>query len=314
MTAELISRGDVLRAAELLRGRVLRTPVVSRVSFNRWFGCDVHFKCENFQRTGSFKYRGATHAVARLRDPTVGVATHSSGNHGAALALAAREAGVPAHIVVPADASPVKREAIVAYGGRIVECGATLADRESALAAVCAETGAAFVPPYDHPHVIAGQGTAALELAESVPELSELWVPVGGGGLAAGSLLALAGSGVVVRGVEPELADDGYWSLRTGLRQPPKPPMTVADGLRTALGELPFELFRQHALDIRRVSEAEILSAQQLVWQRLKLVVEPSAVVPLAGLRNAVREDPEGYRERRVGVVLSGGNVTFASG
>ncbi len=312
-TARLPTRDHVLEAAERLAGRVMNTPVVQRDSFSRVLGCRVFFKCELFQRTGSFKFRGASNAVARLDTAARarGVVTHSSGNHGAALALAASGAGCQAIIVVPRGANPLKKEAILAYGGRIVESGETLAAREAVLAAVRQETGAVFVPPYDHPHIIAGQGTAALELLEAAPGLEEVWVPVGGGGLASGTLIGLDGLGVRVVGVEPELADDAYWSLKKGSLQPQRPPKTVADGLRTALGALPFAVFRTFGLGIRTVSDAQILSAQRLIWQRLKLVVEPSGAAPLAGLLAAIEADPPGYRGRRVGVILSGGNAAF---
>lgn len=304
---------QVEEAAARLSGRILTTGVLERDSFNRWLGCRVHFKCENQQRTGSFKFRGACNAVAQLPEEAgaAGVATHSSGNHGAALALAATSAGMPARIVVPEGASPVKRAAIERYGGTVVSCGDTLADREAALAAVCRETGALFVPPYDHPHIVAGQGTAALELLTAVPDLDEIWVPVGGGGLAGGTLLAASGWGRSVRvvGVEPELADDAFWSLAKGEIQAQRPPVTVADGLRTALGRLPFELFRRHGLTIATVSETAIESAVRLVWERLKLVVEPSGAVGLAGLAAAIQTEPDRYAGLNVGVILSGGNV-----
>jgi threonine dehydratase len=302
-----------MEARARISGRVVETPVIQRESFNDRLGCVVHFKCETMQRTGSFKFRGATHAVGRLDEETRsrGVATHSSGNHGAALALAAREAGSNAHVVVPSGANPEKRAAIARYGGAIVDCGETLADRESALQAVCDATGAVFVPPYDHPHIVAGQGTAALELAESLPDLDEVWVPVGGGGLASGTLLALAGTSTVVRGVEPALADDAFWSLRRGRIEPQRPPRTVADGLRTALGRLPFAIFQAHGLTISTVTEEEIIGAQRLLWQQLKLVVEASGAVPLAGLLKAVKGAPPAYQGRRIGVILSGGNVAL---
>jgi threonine dehydratase len=184
-------------------------------------------------------------------------------------------------------------------------------EREAALKQVCTETGAVYVPPYDHPHIIAGQGTAALELAQAVAGLDEVWVPVGGGGLASGTLIALAADAVTVIGVEPELADDAYWSLEKGEIQPQRPPKTIADGLRTALGALPFALFRRHGMTIRTVGEADIVAAQRLLWQRLKLVVEPSGAVPLAGLLQAVAADRDRYAHTRVGVILSGGNAAF---
>ena len=289
---------------------------MTRESLNDTLGFEVFFKCENQQRTGSFKFRGASNAVARLaEDGSVVssrvVTTHSSGNHGAALALAASQAGFESEIVVPRGANPLKREAVSRYGGRIRDCGETLAEREAALAKVIEARGAHFVPPYDHPDVIAGQGTAALELSAAAPDLETVWVPVGGGGLASGSLLALTESRTVVRGVEPALADDAYWSLRLGRIQPQKPPVTIADGLRTALGRIPFELFRSLDLTISTVSEEEILSAQAMLWHRLKLVVEPSGAVPFAGLLAASRADPDGFRGTRQGVILSGGNALF---
>lgn len=316
MGSDLPDRSDVLAAAERIAGLVSATPVLSRASFNDALGFEVFFKCEHLQRTGSFKFRGACNAVSRLAESLPGgdrpvVTTHSSGNHGAALALASSLAGLESIIVVPAGANPLKRAAVARYGGRIVDSGETLPDREASLQAVIEAHEAVFIPPYDHADVVAGQGTAALELIDEVEALDELWVPVGGGGLASGSLLALSASTTKVRGVEPELADDAYWSMKEGSIQPQKPPVTVADGLRTALGRIPFEIFKQHGLTISRVSEDEILAAQVLVWQRLKQVVEPSGVVPLAGLLAAAAAEPEVYRGRRIGVVFSGGNALF---
>jgi threonine dehydratase len=314
----LPARENVLAAAERIAPVVLETPVVSRSSLNESLGFEVFFKCENLQRTGSFKFRGASNAVARLVSSLDGgprpvVTTHSSGNHGAALALAASQAGLESEIVVPRGANPLKRAAVARYGGRVRDCGETLAEREATLEDVVRERGACFIPPYDHPDIVAGQGTAALELAASVSDLDQVWVPVGGGGLAGGSLLAFSESPTVVRGVEPELADDAYWSLVKGEIQPQKPPVTIADGLRTALGRIPFQLFQQHGLRISTVSEDEIIAAQLMLWQRLKLVVEPSGAVPLAGLLAASRADPEAFRGSRHGVILSGGNALFAA-
>lgn len=306
---------DVRAARARLEGRVLETPVFAGRSLNAQLGCTIFFKCENLQRTGSFKYRGASNSVLLLgADAGRGVATHSSGNHGAALALAARERGIPAYIVVPDNAPATKRRAIEIYGGRLITSGPSLAEREATLADVLAETGAHFVPPYNHGPVIAGQATAALELHDAQPQLDEVWVPVGGGGLASGTVLAMQERGVRVVGAEPELADDAYWSLRRGAIQPPKPPLSIADGLRTALGTLTFAILSRYGLNIVRVGEDEILAAQRLIWSRLKLVVEPSAAVPFAALSKTVAADPDAYRGRRVGVLLSGGNVAFPGG
>lgn len=313
--ASLPDFADVRAARERLKGHVLETPVFGRRSLNTQVGCEIYFKCENLQRTGSFKYRGASNAVMLLeQNAERGVATHSSGNHGAALALAARERGVPAYIVVPDNAPATKRQAIEIYGGRLIESGPTLAEREATLAGVLEETGAHFVPPYNHGSVIAGQATAALELHDAQPDLEEVWVPVGGGGLASGTVLAMQERGVRVVGAEPALADDAYWSLRKGEIQPPKPPLTVADGLRTALGTLTFTILSRYGLNIVRVGEDEILAAQRLIWSRLKLVVEASSAVPFAALLQTVAAAPEVYRGRRVGILLSGGNVQFPAG
>lgn len=300
---------DVLAARERLDGRVHQTPVYTSRSLDALVGCSIVFKCENLQRSGSFKARGALNTLLQLNadELRLGVATHSSGNHGAALAMAAQDLGIAATIVVPANAPATKRSAIAAYGAQIVECGPTLAEREAALAEVVAATGAIFVAPYNDSRVIAGQGTTALELIESHPAVEQIWVPVGGGGLASGCVLVAQNTGVRVVASEPELADDAFRSLASGELQPALPPRTIADGLRTALGPLNFEILRDYALTIHRVSEAEISAAQKLLMQRLKLVVEPSAAVPFAGLLNVSRLQQ--LDARCVGVVLTGGNT-----
>lgn len=300
---------DVLAARERLNGRVHQTPVYTSRSLDALVGCSIVFKCENLQRSGSFKARGALNTLLQLDadELRLGVATHSSGNHGAALAMAAQDLGIAATIVVPANAPATKRSAIAAYGAQIVECGPTLAEREAALAEVVVATGAIFVAPYNDSRVIAGQGTTALELIESHPAVEQIWVPVGGGGLASGCVLVAQNTGVRVVASEPELADDAFRSLASGELQPALPPRTIADGLRTALGPLNFEILRDYALTIHRVSEAEISAAQKLLMQRLKLVVEPSAAVPFAGLLNVSRLQQ--LDARCVGVILTGGNT-----
>ena len=300
---------DVLAARERLDGRVHQTPVYTSRSLDALVGCSIVFKCENLQRSGSFKARGALNTLLQLDadELRLGVATHSSGNHGAALAMAAQDLGIAATIVVPVNAPATKRSAIAAYGAQIVECGPTLAEREAALAEVVVATGAIFVAPYNDSRVIAGQGTTALELIESHPAVEQIWVPVGGGGLASGCVLVAQNTGVRVVASEPELADDAFRSLASGELQPALPPRTIADGLRTALGPLNFEILRDYALTIHRVSEAEISAAQKLLMQRLKLVVEPSAAVPFAGLLNVSRLQQ--LDARCVGVILTGGNT-----
>ncbi len=296
----------VLRAARRIAPYVHRTPVFTSRSLDARVGAPVHFKCENFQRSGSFKLRGAANGLlesleeARRR----GVVTHSSGNHAAALALAARLLDVEATVIMPETASEAKRQAARRYGARVIGCGPTLADREAALQSFVSAHGALFVPPYDHPDVVAGQGTAALELMAQVPELAAIWVPVGGGGLASGTVLVAGAAGVTVRAGEPELADDAYRGLACGQRQPAPPPLTVADGLRTALGALNFRILHRYGLAVTRVSEDAIVEAQRLIWNVLKVVVEPSSAVPLAALLEVGADEP-------TGVILSGGNVAL---
>jgi threonine dehydratase len=300
---------DILAARERIRSFAHRTPVITCATLDRLAGAQLFFKCDNFQKGGAFKYRGATNAVRLLRGDEArrGVATHSSGNHAQALALAARARGIPAFIVMPSNAPAAKRAAVDEYGGKITFCEPTLEARERTLEEVRERTGAISIHPYDDARVIAGQGTAALELIEEVPGLDAIVAPVGGGGLLSGTAIAArgAGSGVRVFGAEPELADDAFRSLREGRRLPPCPPRTVADGLRTALGELTFAILRGHGIEIALASDEEILAAMRLLWQRAKLVVEPSGAVPLAVL---LRKRPD-LAGRRVGIILSGGNV-----
>jgi len=300
---------DVLAAAERIQGHVHRTPVITCAGIDGIAGAEIHFKCENLQKVGAFKARGATNAVLALDEDAArrGVATHSSGNHAAALARAARLRGVPAHIVMPATAPPVKRAAVEGYGAEITECEPTLEAREATLREVVARTGATYIHPYDEPMVIAGQGTAALELITDVPDLELVLAPVGGGGLLSGTAIAVSGSRpeIEVWGTEPAGADDAFRSLRDGRLHPSVEPRTIADGLLTALSERTFRILRNHVGGILRVSEEGIVRAMRLLWERAKLVVEPSGAVPLA----AVLEHRERFAGRRVGIILSGGNV-----
>jgi threonine dehydratase len=300
---------DVIAAAERIGPHVHRTPVLTSRTLNRMTGAELFLKCENLQRVGAFKARGACNAVFALTDEEAarGVATHSSGNHGAALAYAAGLRGVPAIVVMPENAPPVKRAAVAGYGARIVTSGSRPLDRERKLEEVIEETGATFVHPSNDPWVIAGQGTAALELLAQVPELDVVMVPVGGGGLLAGTALAVAGCSPGTRTVaaEPEMADDAYRSFRDGRIYPSENPQTIADGLRTFLGDVNFPIIREHVAEIVTVSERAIVEAMRMVWERVEIVIEPSAAVPVAALFEG-RFDPRG---KRVGIVLSGGNV-----
>jgi threonine dehydratase/serine racemase len=303
---------DVRVAAERIRPFALRTPVHTSDTLDALSGRRLFFKCEQFQKTGSFKYRGATNAVQKLDAATAarGVVTHSSGNHAQALALAARVRGIPAHIVMPRTAPAVKKEAVLGYGGRVVECEPTPADRVRTANEVAAETGAVMIPPFDHPDVIAGQGTAALELLEDVPDLDAVVVPVGGGGMLSGYCVALKGAKPAVRvfGAEPTNADDAARSLATGERQPALPPNSIADGLLTALGDLTWPIVREHVERIFTVSEEQIRAAMRLVWERMKLVIEPSAGV---GVAVVLGDEFRVTGAERVGVVLCGGNVSL---
>jgi threonine dehydratase len=303
------SLADIERAAERIRPHAHRTPVLTCRALSQLSGAELFFKCENFQKVGAFKFRGAANAVFSLSDAEAarGVATHSSGNHAQALALAARLRGVPAHIVMPDNSPKVKVEAVRGYGGRIVFCRPTQAERERTLAEVVRDTGAAFVHPYDDARVIAGQATAARELLAEVQGLDLLLAPVGGGGLASGTALAARYLSPATRVVaaEPAGADDARRSLEQGRIVPSENPSTVADGLRTSLGQLTFPILRALLAEVVTVSEEGLIAAMRLVWERMKILIEPSAAVPVAALLQGGLE----ARGLRVGVILSGGNL-----
>jgi threonine dehydratase/serine racemase len=301
----------VQAAARRLAGLTHRTPVMTCETLDRLAGRALFFKCENLQKVGAFKFRGACNAVRKLSAEMAarGVVTHSSGNHAQALALAAKLHGIPAHIVMPRNATPVKRRAVEEYGGRVIECEPTLAARESTAAAVLAETGGTLIPPYDHPDVIAGQGTAALELLEQVPGLDALVAPIGGGGLVAGICVAGKGLDPCLRifAAEPRGADDAARSKAAGTLIPQTAPQTIADGLLTSLGQQTWPIIRDQVERVLTVQEEEIQSALRLVWERAKLVIEPSAAVAVAAVLADEFRSLQGAE--RVGVVLSGGNV-----
>jgi len=300
-----------IRAAHaVIAAHLHRTPVLTSASLSALVGAELFFKAENFQRTGSFKARGATHAVLSLPEALArrGVITHSSGNHGAALAFAARLRGLPATIVMPRDSARIKIANVEAQGGRVVLCDPTLAARESTATAEQAATGATFIHPYDDFAVMAGQGTVALELLEDVPDLDLLTCPVGGGGLLAGTAVTAHGHRTNLRVIaaEPAAADDAARSLHAGSRQPANPTTTIADGLRTNVGERNFAVMQRHVEDVVTVEESAIIAAMRLVWERLKIIIEPSCAVPVAALLEGKVPHLAG---RRVGVILSGGNV-----
>ena len=304
---------DLREAHQLIAPHVHRTPVMHSRLLDEHTGAEIAFKCEHLQKVGAFKARGALYAVLSLEEEqaAAGVATHSSGNHGAALAMAAAVRGIPAHIVMPRGAPAVKKAAVQAYGGLIIECEPTQAGRIAGLEEVTAATGAHVVHPYNDARTIAGQGTVALELLEQVPDLDVIAVPVGGGGLLAGTAIAVKSVNpkIEVVAVEPEGADDAFRSFGLGELQGNTRPDTIADGLRSSLGELNFAIIRKHVDTIVTVPDTVIVEAMQLQWTRMKQVVEPSGAVSFAGLL----EHPERFRGRRAGVVISGGNVDLGA-
>ncbi|MCX2979919.1 pyridoxal-phosphate dependent enzyme [Halieaceae bacterium IMCC14734] len=310
-TTLAVEFSDIEAAAERIAGLVHRTPVLTSSRLNEHCGSDLYFKCENLQKAGAFKARGASNAVYSLAeaDLAAGVATHSSGNHGAALAMAAASRGIGAHIVMPENAVGAKQEAVAAYGGSIIKCESNLPAREAMLEQVVAKTGAGVVHPYNDARVIAGQGTVMLELLEQIAELDVVVAPVGGGGLLSGLALAAKSlrPSIEVVGAEPAGADDAFRSFGLGRLIPQDNPQTIADGLRAGLGVLNFPIIQRHVDTILTVTEQSIVEAMQLQWSRLKTVTEPSGAVSFA----AVLEHPERFRGRRVGVLVSGGNVDF---
>ena len=313
MSAPVLQPDAVLAASARIAGLIQVTPVLRSRSIDALAGCSLHFKAEHLQRTGAFKFRGASNAVAALADAPRGVVTHSSGNHGAALALAAHLRRIPCHVVVPQGAVATKLAAIAAYGAVLHHCAATLAAREAMCEQVRAATGASVVHPYTHPDVIAGQGTAALELLRAAGPLDDLVVPVGGGGLAAGTALALQAHAPATRLVlaEPAGADDALRSLASGVRVEALTPDTVCDGLRGLLGAPNFDILSAYrsadgaAVEVIAVDDAATVAAQRLFAVRAKQFVEPSSAIALA----AVLAEPARFAGRRVGIVLSGGNV-----
>lgn len=303
---------NVQDAHKAIRPFVHRTPVLSSEKVNDRAGGTVYFKCENFQKVGAFKYRGATNAIGKIKDDNLhrGVATHSSGNHAQAVALAARVKNLPAHIVMPENAPKVKINAVRDYGAKIIFCEPTQKAREAALQKVVNQTGAHFIHPYDHPDIIAGQGTSALELLQDKPELDIILAPVGGGGLLSGTAIAAAGWSpeTDIIGAEPELANDAFLSFTTGKLHPVQSTNTVADGLRTALSELTFGCIKQYVDDIITVGEQEIIDAMRFVWERMKIIIEPSSAVPVAAVFNHLD-----IEDKQVGIIVSGGNMDLDS-
>ena len=299
---------DILQAHERIKSYVHQTPVMTSTSIDALAGCRVFFKCENFQKIGAFKARGAMNAVLCLpeEERKKGVATHSSGNHAQALARAARLMGVKSHIVMPSTAPEIKKKGVRAFGGEITECAPTLEARESTLAKVMDETGATEIHPFNNYDVIAGQATAAIELFDETEGLDFVLVPVGGGGLLSGTLLAakyFSPKTKVIAG-EPAGADDTYRSLKSGKIEKSQAD-TIADGLLTSLGDKTFPLIKEMVSEVITVSDKEVIEAMRLVWERVKIIVEPSCAVPFA----AALKGKEKFQGKNVGIILSGGNV-----
>lgn len=300
---------DVRAAAARIAPYARRTPVMTCRAIDERAGCSVFLKCENLQRVGAFKLRGACNAVFSLTDAEAarGVVSQSSGNHAQAVALAARIRGIPAHIVMPHTAPKVKKEAVAGYGGRITYCEPTMAARDGEQARIAKETGAEIVHPYNDYRVVAGQGTAALELVEEIDGLDAVIAPVSGGGLLSGTAIAAqsARPGVRVLGAEPSGADDAARSLAAGVITPVAQPKSICDGLLATVGSLTFPILRERVERIVTVGEREIIDAMRFVWERAKIIVEPSAAVAIA----ALWDERSGLRGCRVGVIVSGGNV-----
>lgn len=312
-----VTFADVAAAATRIEGLVHRTPVVTSARLNQFAGGHQLFlKCENLQRTGSFKFRGATHAIACLGpdERKRGVVTHSSGNHAQALACAARQAGLPAWVVMPVGSSAVKQAAVLGYGGRVISCANNESARVAVAAQVHQDTGANLIPPFDDVRIIAGQGTAALELLDQIPDLDLVIAPVGGGGLLAGTCLAVHGKSagrVPVYAAEPAGAADAWESFQKGDRVPLREAKTIADGLRTSVGLLNWPIIREHVRAVVTVDDAEIVAAMRACWTNTKLIVEPSSAVPVAALLKP--PFTELTRPQRIGVIISGGNVDLDS-
>ncbi len=306
-----ITIDTVREAAKCIEPYAHRTPVMTCSSIDALAGREVFFKCENFQKVGAFKFRGACNAVMHLDEPIAarGVVTHSSGNHAQALALSAKLRGIEAHIVMPGTASPIKRAGVEGFGGKVYVCESTEKARQLRADQLVAETGGTLIPPFDHPHVIAGQGTATLELLDEVPTLDGIVAPIGGGGLMSGTCIAGRGVKPEIRffGCEPTGADDAARSLAAGELIPQTNPDTICDGLLTSMGELTWSIIRDHVEAIFTVSDEQVIEAMRLVMQRMKIVIEPSAAVAVAAVLSDQFKSLTGLA--RLGVIISGGNV-----
>jgi threonine dehydratase len=305
----MITKKSIEEAHDRIRAYIHNTPVLTSQSLNDIAGCEIFFKCENFQKVGAFKARGAMNAVLSMTNAerANGIATHSSGNHAQAIARAGKIMGIKAYIVMPRTAPAIKKQGVLSYGGEVFECEPTLAARESTLAEVIKKTRAVEVHPFNNYKVIEGQATATKELLEEIGNLDFVIAPVGGGGLLSGTALAakfFSPSTVVIAG-EPALADDAFRSLQSGSIQPASPPTSIADGLLTSLGDKTFPIIRDNVKEVITVTDEEIIAAMRLIWERLKIIIEPSCAVPFA----ALLKSKDQFKNKRVGIILTGGNV-----
>lgn len=303
---------DALEARDRIAPYIHKTPVLTSRMLDEMTGAELFFKCENFQKAGAFKVRGASNAVFGLDADMAakGVATHSSGNHALSLSYAAGRRGIPCHVVMPRTAPQAKKDAVTGYGGQITECEPSTSSREEVFADVAARTGAEFVHPYNDHRVIAGQATCSAELLKQVDSLDAVIAPIGGGGMISGTCLTVSNTAknIEIYAAEPEQADDAARSFRAGKIIADDAPETVADGLKVPLKDLTWYFVRNHVTDILTASEQEIVDAMQLIWKRMKIVVEPSSAVPLA----TILKNPETFAGKRVGVIVTGGNVDLA--
>jgi len=309
---------DIRIASERIKGYIHQTPVMTSLNLNEIIGAEIFFKCENFQKAGAFKFRGASNNILSLTEDEMkrGVCTHSSGNHAQALALAAKKSGIPAFIVMPENSSKVKIAAVQSYGGKITFCEPTLASRESTIEMVKSVTNAIEIHPYNNYRTITGAATAAMELIDEVPTLDIIMAPVGGGGLLSGTALSTfwLSKGTRVVAAEPEMANDAYRSFYEKRFIPSENPQTIADGLLTSLGSITFPIILKYVDQIITCSESSILKAMHLVWERMKIIIEPSSAVPMAALMeiNDLKKDILDFQGKKIGIILSGGNLDLS--
>ena len=305
---------DVRSAAERIKGVGHRTPVLISKTLDQLAGRKLFFKCENFQKVGAFKFRGGWNAVSMLSDSEAerGVCTHSSGNHAQAVAYSAQKRGIPAYIVMPNNSPDVKLNAVKGYGANITLCEPTLEARRTTLDGIAKKTGAAVIHPFNNPNVIAGQGTAALELIEEIGELDAVIAPIGGGGLMSGTCITTRSllTKAKLFGAEPKGADDAYRSLKEGRMLPQENPNTICDGLLTSMGENTWNILKDHLNDIYTVSDDEVIKAMKLIWERMKIIIEPSCATPVAVVMGAEFKQLDGIE--KIGIILTGGNIDLS--